>query len=178
VRRRSQKTILTLLRQRLETWPAEVPLGEWLDEDAAARLNKTSELERFVRRVRQFGELFVGMANGPFLLVMRADNPEAFLRYSDRHPTHDVQIYLQERVAGQIQTIVQPTDQPAAYELSFGLPRLLEDHVLFDERRGVRLASGVKRRFFSEITVYRRVGGRDVLYRLTYNPETSRRLRA
>jgi len=65
-----------------------------------------------------------------------------------------------------------------AYSLSFGLPRVIREYILFDETRGIRLAPGLKRAFFSDITVYRRVADRDLLYRLTYEPQAIRRLPA
>jgi hypothetical protein len=45
-------------------------------------------------RVRAIGALFVGMANGPFLLVLRASDPQRFIVYADKHPTHNVHITL------------------------------------------------------------------------------------
>ena len=134
-------------------------------------------------RVRAIGELFVGMANGPFLLVLRASDPQRFIEYADQRPAHNVHITFDanvnpnigDRNAG-VQATIRAAEKPEAYSLSFGLPRILREYLLFDETRGIRLAPGLKRRFFSDITVYRRIAGRDVLYRLTYEPQALRRL--
>lgn len=181
----TQTAILTLLRSQLGTWPEDVNSNEWMDEHTVRRLaNRQPHFLDLVNRVRQMGELFVGMANGPFLLIMKADDPQRFIEYAEQYPTHHIRISF-EAVPGafeneskvEVQTQIRPAEQPESYTLSFGLPRVLEDQLLFDERRGIRLAPGIKQRFLSEITVYRRVGNRDAIYRLTYSPEGVREMR-
>jgi hypothetical protein len=86
-------------------------------------------------------------------------------------------LLFEQSRTGEIQGKVRPVQEPGTYTLSFGLPKVLEDHILFDEYRGVRLAPDIKHRFLSEITVYRRHEERDVLYRLTYDPEAERQRR-
>lgn len=183
---RTQRVLRAYLRRELSTWPADVPLEEWIDNDAIApTVQHLEQLTVFLDRLRAIGELFVGMANGPFLLVLRASEPLRFITYADQHPTHNVHITfdsdmnpnIRDRKLG-VQAIVRPANDPEAYTLSFGLPSVLREYLLFDETRGIRLAPGLKRRFFSEITVYRRMDDRDVLYRLTYEPQSIRRLPA
>ena len=179
----TQRTLRAYLRQELGTWPEGVPSEEWLDRDAIEPLlRENRKLSGLLERVRAIGELFVGMANGPFLLVMRATDPQQCFRYANEHPTHNVHIVFDAQTNpnvddtnANVQATVRPVDAPEAYSLSFGLPRVLREYVLFDETRGIRLAPGLKRRFFSEITVYRRVAERDLLYRLTYEPQAPRR---
>jgi hypothetical protein len=182
----TQRILRAYLRHELGTWPEGVPLEEWIDRDAIApALQDNRNIAGLLERVRAIGELFVGMANGPFLLVMRASDPQQFIRYADEHPTHNVHIAFDaqtnpnvgDRNVG-VQATVRPADAPEAYSLSFGLPRVLREYILFDETRGIRLAPGLKRTFFSDITVYRRVADRDLLYRLTYEPQAIRRLPA
>jgi len=184
MRLRTQRVLRAYLRQELATWPEEVPLEEWIDQEAIAPAAQHGrQLTELLDRLRAIGELFVGMANGPFLLVLRASDPQRFIAYADQHPTHNVNITfdaeanrnLRDRNVG-VQATVRPANAPDAYSLSFGLPQILREYLLFDEKRGIRLAPGLKRRLFSEITVYRRVEDRDVLYRLTYEPQVIRRL--
>ena len=180
----AQRTLLTLLRQQLETWPEGAGSTEkWIDAETARRFGeRNNQISPLISRIRTFGELFVGMANGPFLLIMKADEPARFLRFAEENPTHDVFINIEtapsrtDPRASRYQTVVRPASQPEAYRLTFGLPKVLEDQILFDENRGIRLAPGVKRRFLSEITVYRRAGERDVIYRLVYTPHGARQL--
>jgi hypothetical protein len=182
---RTQRTMLTLLRQKLGTWPEELPAEDWVDQSVLGRARESDEqFNRAVGRIRAFGELFVGMANGPFLLVMKADDPGRFIRFADETPTHQVFLSIERvpiaeheldadlRNKFTFQAVIQPAQDRGAYRLVFGLPEALEQLVLQDENRGLRLAPGVKRQFLSEITVYRRVDERDVVYRLVYTPQT------
>jgi hypothetical protein len=89
--RRTQRTLLTAVRERLGTWPADVSSSEWQDPRAMARLQRAEQqFEELLGRIRAFGELFVGMANGPFLLVLKASKPEQFIEFANRNPTHHV----------------------------------------------------------------------------------------
>ena len=180
----TQRFLRAYLRHELGTWPEGVPIEGRINRDAIARaIQERKTLEGFLDRVRTIGELFVGMANGPFLLVLRASDPKQFIRYADEHPTHNVHITFEpaanpgiEHRHVDVQATVRAADEPGAYNLSFGLPRILREYILFDENRGIRLAPGLKQKFFSEITVYRRVDDRDLLYRLVYEPQSIRRL--
>lgn len=186
MRLRAQRALRAYLRRELATWPPDVPVEEWMeDEMVAPAARHADRLTALLERLRAMGELFVGMANGPFLLVLRASEPERFIAYADEHPTHNVHITfdaaqnldVRDQNLG-VQASLRPAGDPEAYTLFFGLPRVLREYLLFDEDRGIRLAPGLKRKFFSEITVYRRVDNRDVLYRLTYEPQAIRRLPA
>ena len=103
--------------------------------------------------------------------------PSRFIQFANQHPTHDVRFAFEQSPTGEVQGTISPLSEPEAYRLSFGLPQILEEDILFDENRGVRLARDIKRRFLSDITVYRRDGERDILYRLTYDPEAARHVR-
>jgi hypothetical protein len=93
---RTQKTVLTVLRQKLGTWPEELPSEEWVDRRVLSRLQESdASIDRAIAEIRAFGELFVGMANGPFLLVMKADEPERFIRFADETPTHKVFLIIE-----------------------------------------------------------------------------------
>src|SRR5579884_3695860 len=184
MRLRTQRVLRAYLRRELATWPEGVPVEEWIDHDSIVPAEQhRRQLTQLLNRLRAIGELFVGMANGPFLLVLRASDPRRFITYADQHPTHNVHITFDPALNPNIgdgnmgvQATIRPANDPEAYSLSFGLPRILREYLLFDDSRGIRLAPGLKRKFFSEITVYRRVDDRDVLYRLTYEPQAVRRL--
>jgi hypothetical protein len=184
---KTQRTVLTLLRQKLGTWPEELPAEEWVDQRVIRRTEqRNAQIDRLMAKVRAFGELFVGMANGPFLLIMKADDPGRFVRFANETPTHQVFLdiehvpmtepveHAEQRERFTYQAVIRPAQNPDAYRLVFGLPEALEELVFQDDNRGLRLAPGVKQQFLSEITVYRRVDERDVVYRLVYTPQTRR----
>jgi hypothetical protein len=130
-----------------------------------------------------FGEFFVGVAGGPFLLVLRADDPEAFRGYVARRPSHRVRIHWRREDNGR-EWFIEPEDSYlGTYTLRFALPQTLWDWIFEDsEERPVRAALNVKERFFSDVTIYRFDPelGEDHIYRLTYDArqvESERRLR-
>lgn len=181
--KRTQRGIRDYLRQQLGTWPEDVALEDRLDRETMERIRNDQTVTDLLQRIRRMGELFVGMANGPFLLAMKANDPQQFINYADLQPTHNVHIVFDRRLNPDlantnvgVQVSVRPAEDPEAYTLWFGLPNLLREYLLADENRGIRLAPGIKRRFFSEITIYRRVDDRDRLYRLTYEPQALRAL--
>lgn len=166
------------MRRKLETWPVQVPFRRAnADADIENLLGDLGEFDRSLGRLTAFGEFFVGMVNGPFLLVLRADDPAAFVRFADAHPTHNITINWVPSARNDYQGVIRSAQVPEAYTLFFGLPSVLQDYILVDENRGVRLDPTLKRKFFSDITIYRRVQNRDTLYRLTYDPNAVRLLR-
>lgn len=74
------------IRFRLGIWP----IAERRDV-IRNDLFKVSLLS-FFRVFKNYEELFVGMAEGPFLLILKARNPEAFLSFARANPTHRVSI--------------------------------------------------------------------------------------
>lgn len=115
------------------------------------------------------------MANGPFLLIFKSDNPEAFIRYVSENPVHKVTITWTRRNNMERQWIIHPVNDQQAYSLSFGLPQTLGYWIFGDEERALRRAWNVKENYLSDITIYRFVGGKDQLIRLIYDANATQR---
>lgn len=160
------------LRQALGTWPEDAGLGSVLSDRAWYQ----NVLEHVRIGLSEIGEYFVGMSNGPFMLVLSANEHERFFSFCERYPVHDVLITW--RSPDRTQWYIEPVDanQEPAYRLQFGLPSLIADWV-FDRapRREVqRRALQAKNLYFSDITVYHFRNDRDRIFRLRYNAEATR----
>lgn len=91
--RKPNKSITQLfrlyLRRILETWPVQLapPLNrlelEYLHQ-ALPDLRSASDI--ILSELRRHGEFFVGMANGPFILLLKPDDYRGFLRYAKENP--------------------------------------------------------------------------------------------
>lgn len=126
-------------------------------------------LSEMLNTVRKYGELFLGMANGPFLLVLKADDPERFLAYSREYPTHEVSISWSGEIENGRLWTIQPFNKKEGYKLSFVLSDKLGDWI-FNSTDPINYARDVKGDLLSNITIYRLDWRRDYLFRLIYRP--------
>lgn len=157
------------LRCELGTWPSEIEHPEC---DMPTLL---TVLEFVINKAQKYGELLVAMANGPFMLILKADNLDAFLHYSRRHPRHKVSIRWSRQVDEGRTWEIYPADTIESYRLSFRLPETLANWI-FGISKGVReRALQVKQTFFSDITIYRYIERQDYLVRLEFDLESTRR---
>ena len=158
-------TVRTALRIQLDTMTAS-------PRRALADLSQElgPELAPTIRAAQQFAELFVGMGRGPYMLVLKADNPSAFLEFAEQEPSHRVTIHWSEDVDDGRTWWIQPTQEPNAYRLTFRIPDALGDAV-FSSENVTRAALDMKQPHLSEITIYRHERSRDSLIRLIFNPE-------
>ena len=109
------------------------------------------------------------MAAGPYMLILKADDPERFLQYAREHPNHAVRIRWSSRIdEGQTWSIV-PIDDANAYRLAFRLPERLATWI-FNSQNVRRAATTAKELFFASITICRRAADGDQLIRLNYDP--------
>ncbi len=157
-----------ILRRQLET----LPMGlEYQTYDIPLLRN---ELEPVITVARQYNELFVAMANGPFMLLLKADDPNAFLTYARQHPRQRVNITWSRRIDNGRTWEIIPTEDRTAYRLSFRPPEILARWIFGvpDDVRGRALQT--KQEYFSNITIYRYVDGRDHLFRLEFDLESTR----
>lgn len=163
-------SVRNVLRRRLGTLPEEIQLPSTLEQTL-----ETNTLDSAAAAATEYGELFVAMANGPFMLLLKADDPAAFLNYTARHPRHEVNIRWSERINQGQTWSVTPSGDEGSYRLSFRLPTLLAEWV-FEAESGdtPERALQVKSKYFSEITIYRHVNGEDHLFRLVYDAEQAR----
>ena len=160
------------LRTQLGTWPAGVP---WPSSDPDPLLQRVWDDVRW--RVDALGELFVGMANGPYLLLLRASDPPRVIRALDEHPVRRVSIHWSRSVAGGERWTVTLLDVPEPLELTFALPAPVAAWIFDRDADARRRAVEFKRQFLSTITIYRHVEGRDRLYRLEYSPDQAATVR-
>lgn len=129
----------------------------------------TSLLQPSVSAATEVSELFVGMGQGPYMLVLSADNPDHFLAYATEYPSHNVSItWSPDDTNGRI-WYIQPQDDFSRYQLRFKLPDPIGDWI-FSEKNVLRAAMNAKQKFFSNITIYRHHHARDQLIRLNFKP--------
>ncbi len=159
----------TRMRIELGTWPDEVPWPDTGDipSDFDQRWREVRDTVR--ARVDAIGELFVGMANGPYLLLLRARDPVRAIRVLEREPVQDVSIHWNSEVENGTRWSVTTGDGPGALELNFALPAPVADWIFDEDADARRRALEFKEQFLSTITIYRYVDGRDRLYRLRFS---------
>ena len=128
--------------------------------------------------VRRMEQLFVAMANGPFMLLLHPNDANAFLTSMRREPVQRVTIHWVPREGPHGDWTITPAESSNAWRLSFALPDALRDWIFADEEKARRVALQAKERFLADITVYHFEGRRPELWRLVYDPEeTMRRVR-
>ncbi|MCV2393711.1 restriction endonuclease [Actinotalea sp. M2MS4P-6] len=124
------------------------------------------DLARRILRSKSGSEdIFLGFVDAPFLLALRADDTDAFVRHVHRHPG-SVRVHISyERSPLGGDWVIEDVKRPDSFRLTFPLPGVLERVLLAtppDELR--REASFAKKALLSTIVVY--VDGRPV--RLMY----------
>ncbi len=159
-----------LIRQELETWPRGIPIDPRL-EDFNRRDLIDHHARNVLHRLWELREFFIGVVNGPFLLLIRPDNVEHFLGRMHGRQTDTVAIHWSHAQDFGRRWTITPLDAPGTYSLSFGLPETLAKWVFADQQEVIRRALDTKTRIFSEITIYRYVDGRHQLYQLVYDAE-------
>ena len=159
------------LRKELGTFP------EYLDVEGNQFLKLPDSyreyLDRVVSKAKEYKELFVGMANGPFMLLLKSKDPVRFLNFAEQRPSHRVIItwsYSDDR--GKIWRI-RPANKPEEYELSFKLPWRLYKWIFDTEKERKERALHAKREYLSNITIYRYENGSDYLFRLQFDPSAT-----
>lgn len=167
------KAIRSVMRRNLGTWPEGVPMTE--ENDA----NLVGKVANVVATARNYGELFVGMANGPFMLLLKAKNQQRFIDYAMRKPRHRVTIrWGTQGDDGKTWRIV-PVDEGGnepKYELSFRLPEILAKYIFSVQTQVQERAYVAKESFFSDITIYLHINGSDNIFRLEYDAQETRRM--
>ena len=116
----------------------------------------------------EYRMLFVGMAAGPFMLIMKANNPESFLSYARSNPSHKINIHWNKTDSNGRRWIIMPKEyRNKGYELSFTLPEKLSE-IIFKSNDPRETALDIKRDIFSDITIYNFNNQTDELFRLSY----------
>jgi len=158
------------LRKKLGTFPEHLDVNGSLElPDSYCRY-----LDPVISTAKEeYKELFVGMANGPFMLLLKSNNPDRFLNFAKQRPSHRVSItwsYPENKVWR-----IGPADAPDEYELSFKLPERLYKWIFDTEKERKRRALRVKKEYFSNITIYRYERENDYLFRLRFDPEATQK---
>lgn len=163
------------IRQQLGTWPVGVIENQhWRGQDEGILLD--GFLGELISFLRHYNELFVGMANGPFMLVLKADNVNDFISYGKEHPTHKVKIHWSPNDHGGRKWYIRPVYRHFRdYQLTFTVPKMLGDWI-FKSNNSICRALDAKEKFLSNITIYRSSEDKDELYRLIYSSEDTQRL--
>lgn len=126
-----------------------------------------------INAARDTRELFIGMAAGPYMLVLKADDPVRFLRYAREHPAHRVRIHWSQAYDKAQTWSIVPAYEEGAYRLTFKLPERLADWIFTSQDvRSAALAT--KEMLLTDITIYRRDEAGDQLIRLSYEPGQAR----
>jgi len=159
------------LRRELGTLPEHVNVQG--DTFLELQNNYSTCLDPVISTAKRYGELFVGMANGPFMLLLKPKNPDDFLNFAKQNPSHKVIIrWSVSENKGRVWKI-NPADIPNKYELSFKLPQRLYEWIFNTEIDRKEKAKRIKRKYFSNITIYRHEKGEDLLFRLQFDPEAT-----
>jgi hypothetical protein len=196
----SNREIRLRVRGVLGTWPIDVeplPLPEQIAVVAPGELFEPEDMPearepaqrsqhvptgddfaRFERHLEEgvgaFHEFFLGVPNGPFLLLLRADDPLAFLAFARDHPSHDVHITWDWEDENGQEWQIRPVADQGAYELRFALPEGLADWIFERAEEATKQAARAKRRYLSRISVYRNEDGHDEVFSLNYQPSERR----
>jgi hypothetical protein len=170
----SQVTIAGIrhhIRTQLRTLPQELSQETDYFRHTRNLSVRNIDLVDVLETARKYSELFIGMANGPFMLVLKAEDPVSFLRYSANMPSHDVIITWNPMIDDGTRWDIQPAVpyDNISYRLTFRLPRLLAQWIFESYEKSQARALDVKQRFFSSITVYTKSGREDRLFRLNFN---------
>jgi len=174
IRHKESYSLVRLLRMHLRTLLETWPLGQALKEPETDYLySRIPDLREFddiiVNQMRRFGEFFVGMCNGPFLLMFRSQEPERFLSFTNENPVHKVMITWTRQNGLERQWTIKPLYNPQAYSLSFGLPKSLGDWIFNNDTLAAGRALNIKEQFMSNITIYRFDQGQDKIIRLIFD---------
>lgn len=168
------KSLRVFIRQELGTWPEGVRVSEDTSDSYEEFNNRWPEIldtfrETLRTGVEELGEFFIGMAEGPYLILLKPQDDMDFIEYVNQFPSHQVVIRWTYSNNRQRQWRIQPVENREAYILSFGLPRAIADYVFGDRVASIRRALEVKQEFLSDIIIYRYVHRQDHIYRLSYN---------
>lgn len=159
------------------TWSAPGAVSGHAADDPRFLATALVTIESFARalRSREKTELLLGFPAAPFILTLGTDDPDQFIEWADRHPTHAVRL-RRHGSGNQAEWAVTPWDDQRAYRLIFNLPERIEAWISENEQRRERTRIGaIKEGFLPEINIYRRHGEDMRIYQLRYEPSALHR---
>lgn len=172
-RRRLVKNLRMVLREGLETAS--------FDHDTNVRISDIqlinelrTELQDVIRETRTYNELFVGMVNGPFILLLKAQNPVRFLNYMRENPKTKVSItWNVNREGGSIWQIRPSRREDHSiseqFVLDFRLPDRLKTWMFGEITEIAERAATIKQEFMPSITIFHRDELADRLFKLEFD---------
>jgi len=124
------------------------------------------ELSTFIKN--DYQKLFIGMSKGGFMLMMKADDPDAFIQYIKAHGSHDVVIHWSDIDGGKKWTIKPVRGE---YTLTFALPKKIHDYIFRVAEDRYSEALNQKEIHFSKIciTYYDAEEDREYIVNLKYD---------
>lgn len=164
-------SIRSILRRRLDTQPPGIESDRTRDLISEERVS--GYLSPVVEKAKEFDELFVAMVNGPYMILLKADNPQNFIAYATEHPQHEVIIHWNPDIELGGPWVIQPANSSGndAYKLTFRLPKAFAKYIFGGTNTVPEIrerAIDTKRKFFSSITIYR-YSSEDQLIRLKFD---------
>jgi hypothetical protein len=157
-------TLRSTARAMLGTDP-EVDGGSLTLDSAVSRILSPVE-----SATREIGELFVGMAAGPYMLLLSCDNRDRFLTRMTQRPVLEVTIHYTKSVDAGWTWLIKPANRELGFELSFRLPDAIGNWIFGEEGGSSARARRFKKQLLPHIFVpYRDAEGINHLYRLDYS---------
>ncbi len=128
------------------------------------------ELSRNIKD--EYRELFIGMSVGGHMLLLKADNPENFVRYIKEHGSHDIVIHWRDIDNGK-RWEIRPAIDRESYTLAFVLPSKLHRYIFEIAENRYTEAINQKEVHFSKITVtyYDKDEDREYIINLKFNKD-------
>lgn len=167
------KQLRIFIRRELQTWPGEIEQPLQITESITNIFS--SNTEDLFKVVKEYGELYIGMANGPFLLVLKASDNNAFKTFVGEQPKHEVTITWNKGVEERHTWIIKPVyeNELSGYTLTFTLPDILAK-LIFENINPEEQARNAKKKYLSSIYIYKSDRERDELYKLMYSETDTR----
>jgi len=109
------------LRDNFKTLPQQV--GERQPNGELMTIFENKLTDNVISIAREYSSLFVGMANGPFMPLLKADNPGKYVRYSKRRPSHKITIHWSSQIDNGELWAINPVEDQDEYTLTFKLPK-------------------------------------------------------
>jgi len=110
-------------------------------------------VEKLMVVIKKYDPLFVGITNGPFIFLLKADNVERFLSYAKKHPQHEVSINWPNRNDATIWEI-RPQELDNKYKLTLKLPKIFSDWILQTNSERLERSYEIKKEIFSNLTIF------------------------
>jgi hypothetical protein len=158
------RAVREAIRRELRTIPEDL-----YSPDVPVRLPHLAGIQGALAAARSIGELFVGMAAGPYLLLLKANDRQSFIDYATKSPTHAVSVRWSARHDEGRTWRITPVSHPEGYQLSFRLPERIAEWIAGAENARTA-ALQIKQAILSNISVYRHMPDRDQVIRLQYHP--------